>query len=92
MVKNNKKRTVWVGIIPSIFGYGLSVVGETEKECEAALKKAYREWSKGTCDDYGDRRDENGKKLTRFEKAMENWGGRINEVELGKIYWDNFGN
>jgi hypothetical protein len=37
-------------------------------------------------------RDENGRKLTRFEKAMENWGGRIEEVELGKVYWDNFGN
>jgi hypothetical protein len=36
-------------------------------------------------------RDENGRKLTRFEKAMENWGGRITEVELGKLYFDNFG-
>lgn len=90
MAKNEKKRTIWVGSIPDIFGYGLSVVGETKKECETALKKAYLQWSKGTSDDYGDRRDENGKKMTRFEKAMEDWGGDIFEVELGKIYNDNF--
>lgn len=85
------KKTIWVGIIPEIFGYGLSVVGESEEDCRKALQSAYRAWVKGTYDDYGDMRHENGKKMTRFEKAMENWGGRIEKIELGKIYYDNFG-
>jgi hypothetical protein len=91
MAKATKKKTIWIGIIPDIFGYGISVAAETETDCEKALKKTYRNWSKGRSDDYGDMRDENGRKLTRFEKAMENWGGRITEVELGKTYFDNFG-
>jgi predicted RNase H-like HicB family nuclease len=92
MAKATKKKTIWIGIIPDIFGYGMSVAGETEEECLKALKRAYRDWSKDRSDDYGDMRDENGRKLTRFEKAMESWGGRVDEVELGKLYWDNFGN
>lgn len=90
MANATKKRTIWLGIIPDIFGYGINVLEDSEEACEKALKRAYREWSKGTCDDYGDMRDDNGKKMTRFEKAMENWGGRIEEVELGKVYFDNF--
>ena len=92
MAKQLKKKTIWIGVIPSIFGYGMTVVAESEAECLKALKKDYRECSKDRSDDYGDMRDENGKKLTRFEKAMENWGGRIEEIELSKVYWDNFGN
>jgi len=92
MAKQLKKKTIWVGIIPDIFGYGMSVAAESEEECLKALKKDYRECVKGRSDDYGDMRDENGRKLTRFEKAMENWGGRIEEIELGKVYWDNFSN
>jgi predicted RNase H-like HicB family nuclease len=93
MANSAKKRTIWMGTIPEIFGYGLSVVGETREECEAALKKGYREWTKNSAyssDDYGDMRDKNGKKLTRFEKAMEYWGGSVFQVELGKIYYDDF--
>lgn len=92
MAKQLKKKTIWIGVIPSIFGYGMSVAAESEEECLKALKKDYREWAKGRSDDYGDMRDENGRKLTRFEKAMETWGGRIEEIELGKVYFDNFGN
>ena len=92
MAKQLKKKTIWIGVIPSIFGYGMTVVAESEAECLKALKKDYRECTKDRSDDYGDMRDENGKKLTRFEKAMENWGGRIEEIELSKVYWDNFGN
>jgi hypothetical protein len=92
MAKQLKKKTIWIGVIPDIFGYGMSVAAESEAECLKALKKDYAKSSKGTFDEYEDVCDENGKKLTRFEKAMENWGGRIEEVELGKVYWDNFGN
>lgn len=92
MAKQLKKKTIWIGVIPSIFGYGMSVAAESEEECLKALKKDYRECTKDRSDDYGDMRDENGRRLTRFEKAMENWGGRIEEFELGKIYFDNFGN
>lgn len=91
MSKGSKNKTIWIGVIPDIFGYGITIAEESEEACEKALKRAYNSWAKGRPDDYGDMRDENGRKLTRFEKAMENWGGRIIEVELGKAYFDNFG-
>jgi len=84
-------KTIWVGIIPDIFGYGISVAEESEEKCLKALKKIYRDWVKGEPDTYGIMRHENGKAMTRFEKAMEHWGGRVEEIELGKCYYDNFG-
>ena len=86
------RKTIWIGVIPDIFGYGITVAEESEEACLKALQKDYAKNSKGSSDDYGIQYDENGKRMTRFEKAMENWGGRINEIELGKIYWDNFSN
>ena len=43
MAKTNKKKTVFIGVIPDIFGYGISVVEETQDACMKALKKAYKE-------------------------------------------------
>jgi hypothetical protein len=88
---SKKKRTIFIGVIPGIFEYGISVAEETEEACLKALKKRYRQWTKDESDTYGDMRDENGKQMTRFEKAMEYWGGRVQEVELGKAYYDDFG-
>jgi ribosomal protein S5 len=75
-----KKRTVWVGVIPGIFGYGISVAEESEEACMKALNRAYREWKKGYPDP-----------TTNFKTSFEYWGGRVTEVELGKNYFDNFG-
>lgn len=84
-------KTIWVGIIPDIFGYGISVADVSEEKCLKALKKAYGKWTKGEPDTYGIMRHENGKAMTRFEKAMENWGGRVEEINLGEAYCDGFG-
>jgi hypothetical protein len=89
-MKAKTKKTIWIGVIPSIFGYGMTVIEESEEACLKALKKDYAECCKGRPDDYGVQYDENGKRMTRFEKAMDNWGGRIEEVQLGKVYWDDF--
>ena len=37
---------IYVGTIRDIFGYGLSVVGHSEKECYDSLFNAYCEWSR----------------------------------------------
>jgi predicted RNase H-like HicB family nuclease len=75
-----KKQTIWVGIIPDIFGYGMSVLGNTEAECMKALKDGYKEWKKGYPDP-----------STNFKTSFENWGGFVREIELNKTYFDNFG-
>ena len=67
--------TIWVGQIPEIFGYGIMVLGHDEKSCRKALRKAYKDW--------------NGQ--LGFDRAFDNWGGSIQEVEIGKVYYDNFG-
>lgn len=76
----NKKKTIWIGVIPGIFGYGISVAEESKEACMKALKKCYQEWK----EDYPD-------PTTNFKTSFENWGGRIEEIELGKGYYDNFG-
>ena len=86
----NSPKTVWIGTVDGIFGYGMAVVGESREECYKALKKEYNSCAKGTYDDYPIEYDENGKKMTRFEKAMENWGMCISEVRIGKVYDDGF--
>ena len=75
-----KKQTIWIGIIPDIFGYGISVAGNSEAECMTALRASYKKWKKGYPDP-----------STNFKTSFENWGGRVSEVELGKSYFDNFG-
>lgn len=75
----SNKRTIWVGVIPEIFGYGINVVEESEEACKKALKRAYQEWKKHRPDP-----------RTNFKTSFDNFGGFIKEVELGKKYYDNF--
>ena len=75
-----KKRTIFIGVIPGIFGYGINVVEESEEACMKALRREYKEWKKGYPDP-----------TTNFNTSFENWGGRVTEVELGKGYFDDFG-
>jgi hypothetical protein len=44
--RKTKPATIWVGIIPSIFGYGISVAETTEAKAMTALRKAYAEGRK----------------------------------------------
>ncbi|HWY35594.1 MAG TPA: hypothetical protein VNX68_13185 [Nitrosopumilaceae archaeon] len=66
-------------MIPGIFGYGISVADDSEEKCMTALKKSYKAWKKQMPD-----------KKTNFETSYEYWGGYVKEVELGKIFFDNF--
>ena len=75
-----KKKTIWVGVIPGIFGYGISVAAESEKDCMKALRSCYLDWKKSYPDP-----------TTNFKKSFEYWGGRVNQIELGKGYFDDFG-
>lgn len=84
---------IWVGQIPDIFGYGLLVLEMSEDKCRKALRKAYNEWAKNYPDTYGRMEGDDGKALrSRFDKAMYQWGGSVMEVEVGKVYCDNFYN
>jgi hypothetical protein len=74
------RNELWVGIIPDIFGYGFSVAGQTAGECKKAMQQEYKRWKKM----YPDTE-------TNFESSFENFGGRIQRISLGKVYYENFG-
>lgn len=83
-VNEAKGKKVWIGVMPGALGYGLTSVGDTEKEATETLKKGYDEFmSDGRNDDQDD--------FNTFKKAMEYFGGRVTQVEMGKSYYDNFG-
>lgn len=83
-------KTIWIGVIESIFGYGIAVAEVTEEKCMEALRDIYNASVEDLPDEYDEQYDENGIEMSRFEKAMEYWGGRVSEVELGKGYDDGF--
>lgn len=74
-----KAKTIWMGIIPGIFGYGISVASETEAGVMKALRKAYAGWKVARPN-----------KETNFKSSFEEWGGHVFEVELNKSYFDSF--
>jgi hypothetical protein len=74
-----KKKTIWIGVIPGIFGYGISVASDTRDNCLKAIKKSYKEFKKSYPN-----------KSITFVKSFEDWGGRIYEIELDKTYFDDF--
>lgn len=77
--RKTKPATIWVGIIPSIFGYGISVAETTEAKAMTALRKAYAEWKEARPDS-----------STDFETSFRYWGGYVTEVELGEDYFEGF--
>lgn len=83
-------KTIWIGTIPGIFGYGISIAEDTEEKCVKALETAYNRCVDGTDDDYDEQFYEDGTEMTRFEKAFDYWGGSVSEIELGKEYSDDF--
>ena len=86
------EKTIWMGTVEDIFGYGISVVADSHMDCLRAIEEAYNEWCDGSGDDddYGDMYHDDGTPWTRFEKAMDYWGMSIREIELGRTYYDNF--
>lgn len=71
---------IWIGVIPDIFGYGITVASLTEAGAKKALRKAYLDWKK-----------HRPNPETNFNSSFEDWGGYITKVELDKGYNDNFG-
>jgi hypothetical protein len=74
-----KTKTIWVGIIPDIFGYGINVVAASKAGADQALREAYAEWKKSRPDP-----------STNFDKSFAYYGGSVREVELGKGYHAGF--
>jgi hypothetical protein len=72
-------KSVYVGVIPDIFGYGINVVSDSRKGAMDALRNAYDEWKAARPD-----------RTTNFKSSFEYWGGYVVEVELGKGYYDGF--
>lgn len=70
---------VYVGVIPGIFGYGISVVHTSEANAMQSLRNAYGAFKKAYPDD-----------STDFESSYERWGGRIVKVRMGDAYADDF--
>lgn len=77
--KRTTKPTLWVGIIPGIFGYGINALGRTKAETEAALRKAYAQHKKAQPDS-----------STDFETSFQYWGGCVFKVKVGHAYFDGF--
>lgn len=75
-----KPKTIFIGVIPGIFGYGISVASDTREGAMDAMHEAYDDWKKVRPNPD-----------TNFETSFEEWGGRIEEVVLGKTYYDDFG-
>jgi hypothetical protein len=71
-----KKQTFWCGLIPDIYGYGITVFETTEDLARKSLKKHFYQAKKAFQGVYS------------FPQAMENFGGRVFEVEMDTCYDD----
>ena len=69
------KNKLWFGEIPEIFGYGISCLGNSEKEVMETMKRSYRKW-----------KDHAPNEETNFKTSFEYYGGYVYQVELGKAY------
>ena len=74
-----KPKTIFVGVIPDIFGYGINVAAETREGAFAGLRQEYADWKKARPDP-----------STNFDQSFAHYAGYVVEVELGKGYHDGF--
>jgi len=81
--ENRRLRAQWVGVVPDIFGYGMSVLAPSKEAAMKALRAEYKRWKK----QLGKHADP----TTTFDRSFEEFGGRVAKVEVGKVYYDNFG-
>ncbi len=70
-------KKIWFGNIPEVFGYGISCLGNSKKEVMDTMKKEYAEWKKQRPDPE-----------TNFNKSFEYFGGYVEEIEIGKGYYE----
>lgn len=77
-----KKKELWYGHIPEIFGYGMSVISESKAGAMKALRKRHSEWVKNARSPYDH--------VNNFQKSFEYFGGHVGMVELDKVYHDDF--
>jgi len=73
------KKTVFIGTIPDIFGYGISVVSDSKEGAMSALRRAYDDW-----------KIHRPNHETTFSKSFQTYAGSVVEVEMDKSYHDNF--
>lgn len=78
-VKSKKPSSVWVGVIPDIFGYGINAIGHTRVDVMRTLRKSYDEWKKARPDP-----------TTNFRDSYARFGGAVFKIEIDKAYHDNF--
>ena len=71
-----KKLVIWCGLIPDIYGYGITVFETTEELAKKSLKKHFLVAKKSFNGEYS------------FPKAMEWFGGRVFPIEMDKYYDD----
>ena len=75
-------KKIWFGNIPDIFGYGISCLGNSKKEVMDTMKKEYKQWKAGRAKHgFGD-------ESTNFETSYEYYGGWVEQVEIGKGYYE----
>ena len=74
------KNKIWIGVIPGIFGYGISVVGDTNKSVMENLKKRWETLTKAS----------SFLSNSTFKEDFDNFGGYIEEINLGVKRSDNF--
>lgn len=70
-------KKIWFGNIPEVFGYGISCLGNSKKEVMDTMKKEYAEWKKQQPDPE-----------TNLNKSFEYFGGYVEEIEIGKCYYE----
>jgi len=70
-----KRKKIIYGVIPDIFGYGISALGNSRKEVIDTLRMEYERWKRH-------RQDAD----TNFKTSFERFGGWVDEVEIGKGY------
>ena len=74
-------KKVWVGIMPSICGYGIIVISKTEQGALKELKKAYYQMRKAW-------KFHGNYEMNTFKKAMEYFGGVVETREFDTPYDD----
>lgn len=72
-------KTIFIGVIPDIFGYGINVASDTREGAFTALRQEYADWKKARPDG-----------STNFDQSFAYYGGYVVEVELGKGYHAGF--
>ena len=72
--------TLHLAILPDYLGYGLSALAETSKAAEKAVRLLY----------YKARKQSHGAEFQSmtWEEAREGFGFHVNEVEVGKAYFN----